>query len=364
MQQDYIQFSTHRQSGASNPSKTGLIILNRPKALNALSFDMAVALRGKLEEWARDAGISHVVMAGSEPRAFCAGGDVRDLHDYAVKGQHDQIKIYFNAEYMADVAVLEFPKPLISLADGVVMGGGAGLMQSSSHAVVSDKTRFAMPESAIGLFPDAGASIFLGRCPRPLALLMGLTGRIIGAADCMLLGLARGVVPSERMQDLRARLLACTADQIDDVIADMRIDPGPAPLQAYRSATQMIFSGEDLAIMRDVAHDLGQTAANGTEIADFARQVHSALSTRCPMTMHVFLRLIDGGDDISGMIDALELDYHLAIRMTERADFIDGVRAVLIEKTNDAVWNPARLEDVTPAMVDAVFNRTGLARLR
>ena len=146
MQQDDIRFSIH--------GRAGLVLIDRPKALNALSYDMAVALRAQLGLWGEDDAVSHVVMAGSEPRAFCAGGDIRDLYNMAVAGEHDRIAVCFRAEYMAHMAVCEFPKPLVSLADGIVMGGGAGLMQAGSHAIVSDTTRFAMPESAIGLYPD------------------------------------------------------------------------------------------------------------------------------------------------------------------------------------------------------------------
>ena len=189
MQQDDIRFSIE--------GRAGLVEIDRPGALNALSYEMAAALRQTLQDWGTDDRVSHVVLAGSQPRAFCAGGDVRDLHDVASRGEFDRMQVYFRAEYGAHLAVYEFPKPVISLADGIVMGGGAGLMQCSTHMIVTEKSRFAMPESAIGLFPDAGASVFLGRCPRDIALLLGLTGRIIGAADCLMLGLAGAMVPSD-----------------------------------------------------------------------------------------------------------------------------------------------------------------------
>ena len=351
MQQDDIRFTIK--------GKAGLVLFDRPKALNALSFDMAVALRAQLAAWADDPAVGHVVMAGAEPRAFCAGGDIRDLYKLALVGDHEAISVCFRAEYMAHMAVCEFPKPVISLADGIVMGGGAGLMQAGSHAVVTEKTRFAMPESAIGLFPDAGASVFLGRCPRPLALCLGMTGRIIGAADCLMLGLAGAMVPAESMMPLRAALLGCGAEEIDAVIGRFRADPGQAPLQAHRTEIEHIFSGDDPVAMRERASDLAQVKASQT-----AADIHHALATRCPVTSHVFLRLVDGDHGITDMPSALMLDYHLAMRMTRRSDFIEGVRAVLIDKSNDASWNPGRLEDVTPQMVDALFDRDGMPPLR
>lgn len=351
MQQDDIRFSTH--GGA------GLVLIDRPKALNALSYDMAVALRGQLALWDGDDTVSHVVMAGSEPRAFCAGGDIRDLYNMAMAGEHDRIAVCFRAEYMAHMAVCEFSKPLVSLADGIVMGGGAGLMQAGSHAIVTDTTRFAMPESAIGLYPDAGASLFLGRCPRSLSLYLGMTGKIIGAADCLMLGLANAMVQSTEVTALKDALLVCSADKIDDIITQYRSDPGPAPLQAGRTEIDYIFAGEDPAAMRDRAGDMARLKESR-----LAEDVHKALTTRCPMTSHVFIRLIDGDHGITDMPSALMLDYHLAMRMTRRNDFIEGVRAVIIEKSNDAVWQPARLEDVTSQDVDEVFDRSGLPALR
>ena len=351
MQHDHISFSTH--------GRAGLVLLDRPRALNALSAEMADAIRRQFEIWATDRRVSHIVMAGSEPRAFCAGGDVRDLHDIAARGAFDIIKTHFRAEYGAHLAVYEFPKPVISLADGITMGGGAGLMQCSSHAIVSDKTRFAMPESAIGLFPDAGASVFLGRCPRPVALLLGLTGHIIGAADCLMLGLANVMVPADSMGALREALLDCDSADIDSIIDGFRADPGVPPLQAQRATIDHVFAGQEIAIMRDRAGDLARLKGDS-----FAETIRVALSTRCPMSMHVFARLLDMGPQIADTPAALALDYHLAIRMTARPDFREGVRAVLIDKSDDASWAPTRLEEVTPPMVDAVFDNTGLPPLR
>ena len=350
MQQDDILFSVHGQ--------VGLVEMNRPKALNALSYDMAVALRQALAAWAADDGVTHVVLASSQPRAFCAGGDVRDLHAVAARGDFDRMPVHFGAEYGAHLAVYEFPKPVIALADGIVMGGGAGLLQCSTHMIVTEKSRFAMPESAIGLFPDAGASVFLGRCPRDIALLLGLTGRIIGAADCLMLGLAEAMVPSDSIGDLRAALLTCDVSAIDDVIGRFRADPGMPPLQAHRAALRHIFAGDDLAAMRDRADDLARVKADS-----FAEDVHAALAAKCPTSMHVFKRLLDMADGVADIAAALRLDYHLAIRMTKRADFQEGVRAVLIDKTQDVAWQPARLEDVTPAMIDAIFDHQGLPSL-
>ena len=351
MNENNIEFSVH--------DTAGLVVLNRPKALNALDFDMAVALRQQLDNWAQDDAISHVVMSGNGGRAFCAGGDVRALYAMIDAGRQHQVPVFFQAEYMVDVTVAEFPKPIISLANGVVMGGGAGLMQASAHAVVTETTKFAMPESAIGLFPDAGASVFFGRCARPIARFLGATGQIITGADCLMLGLASVMCLSDQLDGLQTALLACSADEIDTVLARFRHDPGPAPLQANRAAISYIF-GDDNAL------NIVQRAKDMAELKNdtFARDVHQTLTTRCPMSIRVFLRLLELADEFTDMTEGLMRDYHLAIRMTERADFKEGIRAVLVEKTNDAKWYPADLTEVTEAMVDAVFDHDDLPPLR
>lgn len=351
MQQSNIKFSVQGQAA--------LVLLDRPKALNALDYDMAVALRAQLEIWDQDDKITHVVMAGSSPRAFCAGGDVRALHQMLQQGQQDQAAIYFRAEYLADMAVHEFSKPIVSLANGVVMGGGAGLMQASTIAVVSDSTKFAMPESAIGLFPDAGASVFLGRCPRAIGLLLGFTGRIIDGADCLMAGLAHSIVKAEDMITLQTALLGARVDEIDHVIAQFRKDPGPAPLMQHRAVIEYVFGDDDPLAARDRAHDMATIKGD-----EFAAELYDALSTRCPMTMMVFQRLMQMSDCLVDTGQALILDYNLAVKMTRRADFCEGIRAVLVDKTNDAKWSPARLEDVTVQMVDDVFDDDGLPPLR
>ena len=350
-QHDDVKFSVH--------GTAGLILLDRPRALNAISADMASAIRSAVSQWSHDDTITHIVISASEPRAFCAGGDIRALYRFVTEGREDQLIPHFREEYLADADIYECGKPVVALADGIVMGGGAGLMQSCTHSVVTDTTRFAMPESAIGLFPDAGASLFLGRCPRSVALLMGVTGRIISGADCLMLGLAKVLVPSARIAELRDALLASEAAEIDGVLDRFRTDPGPAPLQQHRTEIDHIFSGNDLCAMRDRAGDLARLKGSS-----FAQEIHSAVLSKCPMSMHVFLRLIDMGDDIADLIAAYEMDFHLAIHMTARDDFREGIRAVLIDKTNDPVWQPARLEDVTPSMLDQVFDRSGLPAIR
>lgn len=342
-----------------NDTKVAVICLSRPKALNALNKGMTEAISHHLKNWRDDPLIGHVIITGSTPRAFCAGGDVRAIYAHIMDQDQVAVDAFFKAEYTAHLDVAEFPKPVIALGDGLVMGGGAGLAQCCSHFVVSETTRFAMPESAIGLFPDAGASVFYGRCPRPVALFLGMIGQIIGPADCLLLGLAHSMTASQNMAELQDALIACHTDEIEATLRRFAADPGPSLLAEQRPIIDYIFAGDDVSAM-------AQRAADMVRLRDdaLAAEINQAFMTKCPMTMHVFLRLLKIAGAITEMSEILNLDYHLAIKMAKRADFAEGVRAVLIDKSNDAAWQPARLENVTEQMLDDVFNHRGLAPLR
>ena len=337
----------------------GLICLDRPAALNAISKQMALAITTQLQAWRDDDRVGHVVITSSAAKAFCAGGDIREVHAQITQGDSDFVTSFFRAEYMMDVTVAEFEKPVIALADGLVIGGGAGLAQACQHVVISDATRLAMPEAAIGLFPDAGANLFFGRCPRSIALYLGLVGPFLGAADCLLLGLAEAMVPGEQMAALETALTGCETEQIESVIERFRGNPGAAHLPQIRSVLDHVFTGSDLVAMHQRANDLAQIKENR-----LAAEISQALATKCPMTHHVYVRLLETATHITTLPEALALDFQLAIKMTARPDFVEGVRAVLIDKTNDAGWQPERLEDVSSAMVDDVFATAGLPALR
>jgi len=351
MQQAHIQFSV--------VNGTGLICLNRPEALNALTTDMVTALRDQILAWHDDPNISHIIISASSPRAFSAGGDVRQAYAHIKAQDKDALAHFFRVEYLAALSVYECAKPVIALADGLVMGGGAGLTQCCSHVVMSEATGFAMPEGAIGLFPDAGASIFLGRCPRAVALYLGLTGRKIGAADCLMLGLAHSVTRSDDMSGLKEALIGCGSDQIEKVLARFQHDPGSAYLPGIRPLLEQIFVGDNIAAMLERAADLALLRP-GT----IAEDIHQALQKNCPMTMCVFLRLVQMYDELGGIPDALELDFRLALGMAWHPDFAEGVRAVLVDKSNDAAWQPPSAENITATMVDTLFQQSSLPPLR
>ena len=339
----------------------GKVLLDRPKALNALSHDMIRALIARLNRWRDDRAITHVVIASSTPRAFCAGGDIRFAREVILAGQHATADEFFRDEYLGDLAVAEFGKPVIALADGLVMGGGAGLACHATHVLVTENTRFAMPESSIGLFPDAGASLFFGRCPRPVARLLGMTGHVINGADCLLLGLATAMVPSDDIAALQEALLRVNASAVDALIGEYSAEPGTPSLAAHRPRIDYIFAdGLSPEAIRDRAADVALLYPDDR----FVGVVAAELSERCPMSIKVFCRMMDVARDFTQPAEALALEFQLAMRMIRRDDFVEGIRAVVVDKDQSPKWQPDRLEAIDTAMLDAVFDGTSLPPLR
>ena len=239
------------------------------------------------------------------------------------------------------------------------MGGGMGLMNGCNFRVVTETSRLAMPETAIGLFPDVGASLFLGRCPTPVARLLGMHGHRLGAADCLLLGLATAQVPSTSLVALREKLLACDVADIGSVIRQFQTDAGQPPLAAQRRLIDHIFADGPVEYMRDRAANLAENMPEN----QFLGGVAAGFATRCPLSIKLFDRLLAETADETDPVAAIELDFHLALRMTKHADFIEGVRAIVIDKDQAPQWTPNSLEAVNETMLDAVFDRAGLPAL-
>ena len=342
-------------------NRAGLVTLDRPKALNALTVEMVTDLRQTLMGWRYDSAISHAVIASSAPRAFCAGGDIRQARENIIANGFDGADAFFRGEYLVDLAIAEFGKPIIALCNGVVMGGGAGLAEHCTHIIMSETTRFAMPETSIGLFPDVGASLFLSRCPLPVARLLGMTGYIINGADCIMLGLATSMVASERMAELKQSLLDCAGSEIDQVIAEFKMDPGVPAINHHMPVIDHIFSGDATPEqMQERAEDLALMRPNDKLVG----HVVTAFATLCPVSIKLFWRLLQMAEGITDICAALTLDYHLAMRMIRRADYIEGVRAVLVDRDNAPKWSPNSLKLVDQALLDALFDKDGLPLLR
>lgn len=328
----------------------GRVSLNRPRALNALTPGMCAGIRRRLEEWAADDEIRVVVATGEGGRAFCAGGDVRRVWEAA---REDPVRArgFFADEYAMDAAIADFPKPFVSLIDGIAMGGGLGISVNGRHRVVGEHATMAMPETGIGLLPDVGATAFLGACPGRIGLYLGLTGARVGAADALHAGLATHFVARDR----QPALLAALAGGADVAAALGRFagDPGPSALAARREAIDRLFAaGEAAEILDSLSRD----------DSEFAAEAAAALRRMSPTSLRITARQLTAHPGLSAK-EALVLEYRMVCHVLERHDFLEGVRAALIDKDNDPRWRPDALDGVTDAEVDAHFAPLGDAEL-
>lgn len=325
-----------------------VLTLNRPKALNALDQQMIDLLDGAMTTAAADPAIDCVIIEGAGGRAFCAGGDVRacalSLRDPGSTFARD----FFRSEYSLNRRIHRFPKPYISLIDGIAMGGGLGVSIHGSHRVVTERLVCAMPETGIGLFPDVGGGWFLPRWPGHTGRYAGLTGTKLGAADALFVGYATSVTASGDLPALRAQLIAeapRTRDEASRIIAGFSTSPGLSSVAAERAAIDHWFQGNTieeifLALERD-------GSSRAMEIAE-------GLGGRSPTSLKVALRLLQLGARLE-IEDDLVLEYRASQHAMECRDFAEGIRALLIEKDNRPVWQPAALDDVSQAMVEEFF---------
>jgi enoyl-CoA hydratase len=321
--------------------RLGLITMNRPKALNALTHEMSLALDRQLKAWAGDPRIETVAIIGAGDRAFCAGGDIRALYQSGPKGQLTR-EFYWN-EYRMNRRIFRYPKRYIALMDGITMGGGVGVSAPGRTRVVTEKTLLAMPETGIGLFPDVGASYYLSHMPGQLGVYLGLTGNRIQAADILYTGFGTHFAPSASMAAVAAEL---EASDPDDVLKRHATPLDQvAPLSELRTVIDRCFSGYTVEAI---------VAALEKEGGAWADQVRATLLQKAPMSLKVTLRQLREAAHMS-FEDCMIMEYRLVQAFMADSDFFEGVRAVIIDKDNKPNWRPATLADVTPAMLDAYF---------
>ena len=333
-----------------------IITLNRPRALNALTLGMVRALQARLDAWAEDASVAAVVIQGAGEKAFCAGGDVRAVW-YAAREGGSLTREFFYEEYTLNRTIHRYAKPFIALIDKVCMGGGVGLSIHGSHRVAGDRTMLAMPETAIGLFPDVGGGWFLPRLPGRSGTWMSLTGARLDAADCVELGIAT-YVPSERHPEVIERLAAAdltdARSAVDSLLAELAADPGTSEIKAYRSDIDRLFAGATVEAIVDALR------ADG---GDWARQQADILDTRSPTSMKITLEQLRRGRELD--LDAcLQMEYRMSQACMEGHDFHEGIRAVLVDKDHKPQWEPASLEEVDEALVERHFAPLGERELR
>ena len=320
----------------------GRITLNRPKALNALTEDMCTAMLGQLRRWATDESLQAVVIDAVPGKAFCAGGDIRAIYDAGKKGD-GSVMSFFRTEYRMNAAIRRFPKPYVALLDGLAMGGGCGVSVHGSHRVASENAVFAMPETAIGLFPDIGATFFLNRLPGEVGMYLALTGVRIGATDAIACGLATHFVPARDQAALLSRLTE--GDTPDAILSELdEIPPGDGEVTIHRAAIDRVFS----------ASSVEEVLARLEREEEWGQKTASLLKTRSPTSLKVTFRQMGEGATLD-FESCQRMEYRIMARMMEAPDFYEGVRTALIEKDQSPRWTPDSLAKVTDRDIDRFF---------
>jgi enoyl-CoA hydratase len=317
----------------------GSVVLDRPHALNALDLHMVRRMSAALEAWREEPAVRAVVVTSSSPKAFCAGGDIRAVREAGVRGDPDAVRRYFTAEYTLDAAVASYPKPYVSLIDGYALGGGLGISVHGRFRVVTERASLAMPETAIGFFPDVGAGYFLPRLRGATGMYLGLTGTRISGAAAVECGLATHYVDSADLPALQRALAASGGEGVPEVLDGFSRTPPASELHGHHDAIDRCFSapGPDEVLDR--------LAAEGTE---WAEETLAALRGACPSSLWTTFQLLRRGAG-STLGQCLALDLRLALRVATTHDFTEGVRAVLVDKDRSPAWSPATLADLDPA---------------
>ena len=333
----------------------GHLTLNRPGGLNAINLDMVRALQHHLDTWSTDPAIKAVVLRGAGEKAFCAGGDIRSLYD-SYHSQGTLHYTFFEEEYALDLTLHHYPKPLVALMDGFVLGGGMGLVQGADFRIVTERSKLAMPEVGIGYFPDVGGSYFLTRTPGQLGTYLGVSGVQIRASDALYCGLADHFIESSRLPDFDAALstLKWTLSPADDLktLVESLTDSSPSapPLATLRPLIDDVFSAPTVSAIVDRLR-----AVTLPEQREWATATADLLLTRSPLAMAVTLEMLRQGRELP-LEQCFELELHLDRQWFDRGDLMEGVRALIIDKDKTPHWNPPSLNELDAAHVASFFS--------
>ena len=323
----------------------GRLTLNRPGALHALNTGMCEIMIKALLAWRDDLAVTAILLDHSGERGFCAGGDIRMLADSGA-GDGVQARRFFFTEYRLNELLHRYAKPVVAIMDGVTMGGGVGLSMPANYRVATERTTFAMPETGIGLFPDVGGGWYLPRLPGKTGLWLALTGARLKAADCLELGIATHVVDSAATGALKAAVVA-EPHRIEALLSDRAATVVEAPIRAHRQALDRLFANETVeAIFAALASDGG----------DWAGEQLKSLKTKSPQTLKVAHRQLRLGAGMASFAENMAMEYRIGARVVARHDFIEGVRAVIVDKDNAPRWSPGTIEGVSEAVLDEIFS--------
>ena len=334
---DQLNIHTHKS--------VGHISLNRPKAIHALTTEMCVAIADALTGWSDSDGIAAVMIDHAEGRGFCAGGDIAMLRSSALNDEGKTGREFFHAEYRLNHQLFTYTKPVVAFMDGITMGGGVGISQPAAFRVATENTKFAMPETGIGLFPDVGGGWYLSRLPGRIGQFLALTGARLDGAECHAVGLATHYIASENLARVKAAIVDDPAN-IQAILDEASDTPPEARILANRENIDRLFAG------RTLEEILAALEANDSE---WAAKELKTLRTKSPQSCKVALRQLADSLTLGSFADEMRMEYRIGSRVLVSHDFAEGVRAVIVDKTGDPQWNPATPQGVTDEQIEAIF---------
>jgi enoyl-CoA hydratase len=323
----------------------GIIRLNRPKAINAMTLEMSLGIDAALDRFQADPSVAVVLLEGAGERGLCAGGDIRGLYESSKSGG-DLGKMFWRQEYIMNARIAKYPKPYVAFMDGLVMGGGVGLSAHGRHRIVTERTKLAMPEVGLGFFPDVGGTWLLSHAPGELGTYFGLTGQTMNGPDAIHACFADAVVPSGKLSALREQLTklrpGTPSSEVQALIAGLATGEKAGPVAAVEGQIGKWFAFDS---MEDIVAALRR---DGSELA---QSTLKALGEKSPRGMVVTLKLLRLARSSSSLEECLAREYRAALEVFRSDDFREGVRAAVIDKDRNPKWSPPRIEDVTPAMI-------------
>ncbi|MFT4117198.1 enoyl-CoA hydratase/isomerase family protein [Bradyrhizobium sp.] len=342
-----------RREGAA-----GVIRLNRPKAINAMTLEMSIGIDAALDRFEADPEVAVIVLEGAGERGLCAGGDIRGLWESSREGG-DLGARFWRQEYTMNARIAKYPKPYVAFMDGLVMGGGVGLSGHASHRVVTDRTKLAMPEVGLGFFPDVGGTWLLSRSPGEIGTYFGLTGQTMNGPDAIHAKFADAVVPAAKWPELREALTkvrpGATAADVSALINGFATGDAAGPVAAKQAMIDALFGFDR---MEDIV------AALERDGSDFAQATLKTLGEKSPRGMVVTLKLLRLARTASSLEACLVREYRAALEVFRSDDFREGVRAAVIDKDRNPTWSPPRIQDVTPPMLAPYFAEIGADELK
>ncbi|MFI5760939.1 enoyl-CoA hydratase/isomerase family protein [Streptomyces sp. NPDC051563] len=322
--------------------RTGVITLNRPRALNALTHPMVLRIAAALAGWERDPDVAQVLVRGAGDRGLCAGGDIRAIHDDAKAGTRASAA-FWRDEYRLNAAIARYPKPYVALMDGIVMGGGVGVSAHGSVRVVTERSRVAMPETGIGFVPDVGGTHLLARAPGLLGTHLALTGSAVGAADALLCGLADHFVPSGRLPELTAELAGAPAGE---VLGRYAAEPGPGALARAREWIDHCYAAGTVEEIVDRLLAYGDPEA---------KEAAETILAKSPTALKVTLESVRRAAVLGALEPVLEQEFLVSCHALTAPDLVEGIRAQVVDKDRSPRWSPATLGEVTERDVAGFF---------